>query len=141
MKNWINIFCLFTFTSLLQSCIDNTHNKKLNGGYYLSAMDVEDDMEIIYKNEQDYMFTVVNATVFAVGQNHDFIIAKQHPKLSSSGTDKGVTNYFIIPVKSNIDQSPEKNIYGPLTLEEFEQKRAELNIEGLEFTIVIKDLE
>jgi len=141
MKNYINIFCLFALASLLQSCICSAYDKRLNAGYYLSAMDVKSDMEISYKDEQDYVFAIVNATVFAVGQNNGFIIAKQHPKVSPTGMDKAVINFFIIPLKNKVSQTPEKNVYGPLTLVEFEQRRKKLNIENIDFTIVFNDLE
>jgi len=140
MKNYINIFYLVAFASLLQNCIGSAHDEKLNAGYYLSAIDVKQDMLIGFQ-DGDYGIGVIGATIFAVGQNDGFIIAKQHQKVSPSGMDKAVINYFIIPLKNNANQSPEKNIYGPLTLEEFKQKRKELNIENLDFTIVFKDLE
>jgi len=131
---------LFAFTSLLQSCIGSAHDEKLNAGYYLSAIDVKEDMLIGFQDGV-YGIGIIGATIFAVGQNDGFIIAKQHPKVSPTGMDKAVINYFIIPFKNKVSQSPEKNIYGPLTLKEFEQKRKELNIENLDFTIVFKDLE
>lgn len=140
MKNYFLLFCFFAFTSLFQSCIFSAHNEKLNAGYFLSAFDVDEDMIISFRY-RDYDIEIIEATVFAVGQNDEFIIAKQHPKLSTIEMNKKVINYFIIPLKKKISQSPEKNIYGPLTLEEFKQKRKELNIEHLDFTIVFKDLE
>jgi hypothetical protein len=140
MKKYINIFCLFAFATLLQSCIGSAHHEKLNSGYYLSAIDVKEDMVIGFQ-DRDYGIGIIEATVFAVGQNDEFIIAKQHPKVSPSDMNKTVINYFIIPLKNKVSQSPEKNIYGPLTLEEFERKRKKLNIENLDFTFVFKDLE
>lgn len=140
MKNYINIFCLFAFVSLLQSCIGSAHDEKLNGGYYLSAIDVKEDMVIGFQ-DGDYGIGIIGATIFAVGQNDEFIIAKQHPRASSSDVNKAIINYFIIPLKSKVSQLLEENIYGPLTLEEFEQKRKKLHIENLDFTIVFKDLE
>jgi hypothetical protein len=40
---------------------------------------VKDDMIIGYQ-DGEYGIGVINATVFAVGQNGRFIVAKQHPK-------------------------------------------------------------
>jgi len=140
MKNNINYFYLFTLTLLLQSCIGSAHEEKLNAGYFLSAIDVKEDMVIGFQ-DREYGVGIIDATVFAVGQNDDFIIAKQHPKVSPSKMDKSVIKYYIIPLKDKISQSPEKNIYGPFTFEEFEQKRKILNIKKLDFTIVFKDLE
>ena len=140
MKNYINMLYLFAFASLIQSCIGSAHSEKLNGGYYLSAIDVNNDMNLGYQ-DGDYGVGVVGATIFAVGQNKDFIIVKQHPRAFPNEPDKTVINYFIIPLKNKVSQSPEKNIFGPLTNIQFEQKRKELNIEDLDFTIVFKDLQ
>lgn len=140
MKNYKNICFYFAFTSLLQSCIGSAHYEKLNAGYYLLAIDVKEDMLMGFQ-DGDYGIGVIGATIFAAGQNDGFIIAKQHPEVSPTSMNKEVTNYYIIPLKRKVSQSPEKNIYGPLTLEEFKQKRKELNIEDLDFTIVFKDLE
>lgn len=140
MKCYIGIFVLFAVASLFQSCIGSAYDKKLNAGYYLSAIDVKEDMSIGFQ-DGDYGIGIISATVFAVGQNDDFIIVKQHPRLFSSEMDKSVTMYFIVPLKMKINKTQEKNIYGPLTKEEFEQKRKELNIESLDFTIVFKELE
>lgn len=140
MKNYKKIFYLFIFISLLQSCMGSAHDEKLNAGYFLSAMDVQEDMLIGFQ-EADYGIGIIEPTVFAVGQNDKFIIVKQHPKLSTGVIDKSTINYFIIPLKNKVDKSPAKNIYGPLTLEEFEKKRMEVKIEDLDFTIIFKNLE
>lgn len=133
---YFSFFCLY-----LQGCIGVAYNKKLNGPYYLTAMDAKEDMEIQYVDKEDYAFSIIRATVFAVGGNKDFIIAKQHPRDTSGNIDKKIVNYFIIPVKRRISTSMEKNIFGPLTLEEFNQKKRELGLRNMKFKIVFKDLE
>lgn len=140
MKNYRKSLYMFLYMVFLQGCIGSAYDKKLNGQYYLSAIDVKEDMIIGYQ-DGDYGIGVIKEVVFAVGQNDRFIIAKQHPKDSSYNINKGVTNYFIIPFKEKIAKSVEKNIYGPLTMEEFEQKREDLNIQSVNFTILFKDLE
>ena len=99
MKNYINIFYLLACASIFQNCIGSANYKKLNAGYYLSAIDVREDMLIGFQ-DGDYGIGVIPATIFSVGQNDEFIIAKQHPKESPNGMDKGVINYFIIPQKT-----------------------------------------
>lgn len=140
MKNLINIILYCVLASLLQNCIGSAYDKKLNGGYYLLAIDVKEDMLLAYEDGQ-YGIGIIEATVFSVGQNDNYIIAKQHPKISSLFIDKTVVNYFIIPLQDKISKSPEKNVFGPLTLGEFNQKRKELNIENVNFTIIFKELE
>lgn len=100
-------------------------------------MDVQEDMLIGFQ-KADYGIGIIEPTVFAVGQNDKFIIIKQHPKLSTGVIDKSTINYFIISLKNKVDTSTEKNIYGPLSLEEFERTRRELRIEDLDFMIFLK---
>lgn len=140
MRNLINTFMLVVFASVLQSCITSAYDEKLNEGYLLSAIDVKEDMIVAYQ-DGDYAIGIIEATVFAIGQNDEFIIAKQHPKSSQNEIDKTIINYFIIPLKNKVNKSPDKNLYGPLTKEEFEKKRRELNIEKLDFSIMFTELE
>ncbi|TCI90943.1 hypothetical protein [uncultured Tenacibaculum sp.] len=73
---------------------------------------------------------------FAVGENGDFIIAKSHPKTSENGINKSVTNYHIIEVNKNTEQSPN------LTIEQYERERKKLKIPNdLDFNIVYDELE
>jgi hypothetical protein len=133
---FICFLCLF-----IPSCIGVAYHKKLNDNYYLSAMDIKEEMEIDYKNEDDYMFSVVTPTVFAVGKNRDFIIVKQHPRDTLGRIHKNIINYFIISLKDSVIDSKEGSVIGPLTLEEFNQKEKEFGLQNMKFKIVFKDLE
>ena len=73
----------------------------------------------------------------SVGFNKDYIIAKQHPN-----DNRNTTNYFIVPV------NPKKRVWGnyfgtigPLTLNQFNDKIAELHIDNIKFSITEKSLE
>jgi hypothetical protein len=73
---------------------------------------------------------VVPATVFAVGWDASFIIAKQHPYDVPSATkpNKTVTNFWIVRVA-------DKTIIGPLSKEEFETRRVAVGVPtALQFT-------
>jgi hypothetical protein len=87
--------------------------------------------------------TVVQCCVFAVGNNDKYIIAKQHPydPTSSKGPDKSITNYFIVPVEDYHNWIKNNIKIAPLSQSEFDQKRKELGIENIQFTIVYKDVE
>jgi hypothetical protein len=116
-------------------------SKKLIGNYEVDYIDSKDNMSIYYNDPQWGGLGVVNPTVFAVGYNDDFIIAKQHPNVDFK-IDRGTTNYFIIPLKSTISESPEDNKIGPLTESSFLEKRKQLGIPStLNFTIVFEGLE
>lgn len=108
------------------------YNKKLNGGYYITALDERSQMAICCADNVE----VVPGTVFAVAQNAHFIIAKQHP----SGV-RTTTNFYIIPLDQRISQSPCENVIGPLTEEEYLRDIKELSVGGLDFNVVFDDLE
>ncbi|GAB2545068.1 hypothetical protein [Spirosoma aerophilum] len=128
---------------MLASCINDgppAYEKKLNGPYYLDAFDEYEEMSISVQDGEAGV-GVIEATVFAVGQNDQFIIAKQHPLDEVGKLDKSVTNYFIIPLKQAISQALDDNYYGPLSLHEFKAKSRELGIESIPFTIIFREME
>jgi hypothetical protein len=125
---------------LLCSCHGAAYEEYLVDNYSLKAMDVKSGMSVFY-NDNEYLIGIIQPTVFAVGHNNDFIIAKQHPN-NFPIIDKSITNYFIIPIKKRVAESVEKNVIGPLTIEEFNAMKTELRVpESLVFTKVFEDLE
>jgi hypothetical protein len=78
---------------------------------------------------------VVPPTVFAVGWNTSFIIAKQHPlKPRASKPDKSTTTFWIIRVA-------DRAVIGPLSEPEFELTRIRLGVPiELEFRKQFPDL-
>jgi hypothetical protein len=126
---------------LLTSCIScAVYKKELTEGYELSANDDISGMSI-FVNDGQYQVGVVNPTVFSVGFDEEFIIAKQHP-FNDNLIDKSITNYYIVPVKDKVSVSPDENKIGPLSHKEFLVKRKELGVsEKLDFTITIDKLE
>jgi hypothetical protein len=106
------------------------YEEQIQDYYYLIAVDDEKYMDISYNNGGG-TFSVIPSTVFAVGYNENFIIAKQHPCYFAEPIDKTITHYYIIPIKNN----PNNNAIGPLTLEQFYEKRKELNVpDSVKFT-------
>jgi hypothetical protein len=123
---------------ILQSCYFGAGlvEKKITDDYFLFANISLDEMSIWFHAEKYSNRLIVPETVFALGENGEFIIAKSHPKNLESGINKSVTYYHIIEVdKKSTEQSPN------LTLEQFENKRKELNIpKSLDFEIVYDEL-
>jgi hypothetical protein len=107
------------------------YNKKINGGYFITALDERSQMAICCADNVE----VVPETVFAVAQNAHFIIAKQHP----SGV-RTTTNFYIIPLDQRISQSPCENVIGPLTEVEYLREIKELGVGRFEFDVVFHDL-
>ena len=128
------LFGLMTF--LLSCSLGMDIERNIVGNYYLTAPDDDEQLGLTYRypGDENGYGGIIEQTVFAVGFNKQFIIAKQHPP------NKEITNYFILPY--NLNKEPKnEDLIGPLTLKEFEQKKKELKIENLDFTIVYKNLE
>lgn len=124
---------------ILESCYFGSGlvEREITDDYFLFANNTLDEMSIWYNAEKYSNQLIVPETVFAVGVNEDFIIAKSHPKTTENGIDKNVTYYHIIEVnKKSTEQSPN------LTLEQYERERKKLNIpNNLDFDIVYDELE
>lgn len=110
---------------------------KVVGRYYLVAVDyVKEGTSLNFQLDDNSSYGVVKETVFAVGFNESYIIAKQHPS-----NNRAITNYFIVPIYTENTLWAEKGVIGPLTLEQFNEKRKELNIpDEVTFTKEIEDL-
>ena len=72
------------------------YEEKLGGGYGLIAIDVMEQMSVSKFRNGNGGVAVINQTVFAVGCNDEFLIAKQHPNRGK--IDRSVTNLDILRV-------------------------------------------
>jgi hypothetical protein len=129
--------------AFLTSC-SGTGTEHVIDNYYLGTIDyVEKNLSLYYKLQSGDYIGVVNPTVFAIGYNENYIIVKQHPgNWSDDIINKDVTNYYIVPVKDWLHNSPDENKIGPLTYDEFLLKREELKIpNNLVFSKIFKKLE
>lgn len=124
----------------LAACNGNAYHEELVGGYFLYAVDVRSDMILGYKDGK-YGIGIIKATVYAAGYNDKFIILKQHPREFADEQNTAITNYYIIPIKNKISRVAERNYYGPYSLDGFMEKKKDLNITDIDFSIVFEDLE
>jgi hypothetical protein len=114
------------------------------GRYKVAWIDLQEQQFICEVSEESSTncVTLVHEYVFAVGHDDNFIIAKQHP---TSGFENGfkinssVTNYYIIDTKRQENKNFKK-VIGPLTMEQFDQKRKELKIERIKFEMIYPDV-
>ena len=111
-------------------CNDFAVKKHVVENYYLIATDAEEALDLSYHESSDgnNFGTIIDATVFAIGYNDKYIIAKQHPRTFPNPPDKKITNYYILPLKKGMDWKSKNGLIGPLTLEQFNEKCIELNI-------------
>lgn len=84
---------------------------------------------------------LVPPTVYEVGWNSDYIIARQH-NLGASKQERSANNYYIVHMISGDSVQAysinNKLVIGPLDKDGFEKKRRELGIEGIEFSVKVK---
>ena len=141
-------FCL----TLFSSCIGNLgfiYKKHLVGNYYLTASDVIEQCALSYHNEKTDGHNwgeIIGSTVFSVGFNEKFLIAKQGA-ISYKERDRfhilpwrkeerviGDIRYYILPIEKNMNWKTKNGLMGPLTELEFQEKRNALGINALTFS-------
>ncbi len=111
------------------------YQKHLSGKYSLIATDILEQMCISEPSGPNGWNGVIPQTVFAVGWDDRFIVAKQHPnKDHLYGLDKTITNYYILRVSDG-------HRTGPLDEASFKAERSNQGVpESLAFTLVFDHL-
>jgi hypothetical protein len=143
MKNRLTkiiISLLFvSFLGIFTACIGGFVLKKhLAGNVYLAAGDSGEESALMYpsENNSDTYLYIIGPTVFSVGYNEKYIIAKQCPnnagRIPYSELDRSKPNYYIVPVDSTNDYYA----LGPFSKEQFDRKCEELKID-IQFTFEI----
>lgn len=140
MSNSRTLICLGFLILTMQGCQIGAYKQKIYDKYYLSALDSKEDMEVVYIDKQGYMLSIIEASVFSIGKNDEFIVAKQHPKEFPNKANKNIVNYFIIPIKNQKSKNIEKNIIGPLTDIQFDSIKKQLKINNIIFDITFNEL-
>ncbi|TDU66492.1 hypothetical protein EI77_03587 [Prosthecobacter fusiformis] len=129
-RHWLlKGLALLACTSFLTGC-GFVHDEVVTGPYRLVAVDIDADMSLCYSLGNDAIGRV-NETVFAVGWNDTYVVAKQHPD-----NDRKITHYYFIErSKDGPYVDPPECVTGPLTEMEFRQKQQELNLPAFSRTI------
>jgi hypothetical protein len=129
--------------SLLSGCMGLAIKENVVGNYYLIATDVDEDLNLSYHEPADdnNYGGIIEATVFAIGYNDEYIIVKQHPRIFPNPPNKAITNFYILPIKKGFDWRTKNGLIGPLTEVQFKEEEKKLNIPiGLKFTIEKENL-
>jgi hypothetical protein len=130
------ILALGIGASLLMGCgMGSLHDEKLVGPYHLAAINTLEDMQVCYALSNGDTVGRIEGTVYAVGWNDSFIVAKQHPH-----NNRSITRYYVLDIsRDSTYANPATCISGPLTEAEF---RSMQSVFGLPtFTRVIRSLE
>jgi len=116
-------YIFFASLLMLVSC-SGIDKEKLIGDYYLTKIDYADsELDISFRLKETGNFIgVIPPKVIEVGFDENFIIAKQQ---FASEND---IRFFIIPLKQKVNQSPDENKFGPMSIDEFKLKREELGV-------------
>ena len=106
-------------------------DEKITGPYRLVAADISQQMHVCYTLEKGDCIGRIPETVFSVGWNERFIVAKQHPS-----NNRSVTNYFILEMaRDSKFADPSASVTGPLSASAFEEKMASLALPTFTKTI------
>lgn len=109
----------------------------LVGNYYLVAANAPEQMEIIFNSNPGSRQSQkrIGETVYAVGWNNDYIVAKQHPR-----NNRRINNYYYLAIRRDHEfAAPSASVVGPLTEAKFKRSKAELGLP--EFRMTFDSLE
>ena len=119
------VISLFIFVLILFRLIDTdippepTHDERLDGPYFLHAMEGNYNMSLAYGSENGFRISRIGSTVFAVGWNDDYFVVQRHP----DGI-KAITQYYIIKRGNENNHSvPSGLILGPFNKLEFMKEK------------------
>ena len=125
---------LVAAAALLSGC-GFVHDEHLVGPYRLIAVDVYEQMNLSYSLDSGNAVGRIPETVFAVGWDDHYIVAKRHPH-----NDRAVTQFFYLDIaRDNKYADPRTSVVGPLTESDFRIKQAQLHLPH--FRRTIKSLE
>ncbi|MFM2283414.1 MAG: hypothetical protein RL222_918 [Bacteroidota bacterium] len=116
---------------LLTSCawLDQSEHHLIIDNYEVGWNDLESNRAITKSIDacEGCYDVIIDGYIFAVGNNDNYIIAKQHQAF-----DTTITYYYIINLRIN-RKNNRNGIYGPINESEFNVQKKKLNIEHLKF--------
>lgn len=125
MAQRLRYFVILTVAGLMISCSLFDSGVEWRGGpYALVWIDTAENTSIGRDLGDGNSIERVGSTVFAVGWDGRYLVAKQHPN-----NDRSKTNYFIVDSRNDTDLAdPTKVVIGPLNEFEFQQKSIDLRL-------------
>jgi len=133
-------FCLSLLLLGLNTCVGGfgfAFKEHLFDNYYLTAPDVIEQCSLSYHSESDGSIygTVIVQTVFAVGYNDKYLIAKRYYCNNPDGSlDKSKIKYCILPLIEGMDWRTKNGLLETMDSLTFESIRKNLGISDLKFT-------
>ncbi|WP_282039933.1 hypothetical protein [Saccharicrinis aurantiacus] len=98
MKELQRLILILSVGLILKSCggFGFLYQKHLTDDVWLIAVDEIEQMSVSLKVSENGYSGLIDETVFAVGFNKNYLIAKQHPRKFPEPPQKDSTNYYII---------------------------------------------
>ena len=122
---------LLPVIALLFSGCGYVHDEKLTGPYRLIAVDVDEQMNVSYSLPNGSAVGRIPETVFSVGWNDRYIVAKQHPK-----NNRSITNYYYLDMSHDSAYAdPSASVTGPLAESDFLRRRTEIGLPDFSRTV------
>jgi hypothetical protein len=111
------------------------HDEQLTGPYHLIAVDTLGEMSLSYRLPGGRAVGRIPQTVFSVGWDNRYIVARQHP-----GNNRSITQFYYLTIsRDSAYADPSVSVTGPMSEPEFLRKQAELGLPA--FSRTIKSLE
>ncbi|WP_422359756.1 hypothetical protein [Reichenbachiella sp.] len=141
--NSISKYLIILFTVIILTRCGAAYKEELVKNHYLIAVDVHQQMSIAYHtpDDRETYITLIGATIYSVGYNEEYIIAKQHPYNIYNSNKSRQTNYFILPVKKTMEWETNNGLIGPMNKLQYLSKKEELGIDGLTFSKTFEHLQ
>jgi hypothetical protein len=124
MDKRLRCFITLVMAGLLSSCVFDSGIEWRGGPYVLIWIDTAENLTINRDEGEGAYSGRIDSTVFAVGWDGRYLVAKQHPD-----GDRSKTHYFVLDSSKDTDVGePEEVVTGPLSAVEFQQKSNEMGL-------------
>jgi len=136
MNNFWRLLTTVSLGVVLAGCGLFDSGVEWQGGHYvLLWIDTPENISVYRELGSGNHIGRIDATVYALGWDGRYLVAKQHP-----GGDKSKVNYFIIDGAADSDDAePQKVVVGPLTESEYLVRSSQLKLP--KFSKVLESLE
>jgi len=121
----------------LIACIDYSYQKQIGESYFIRCIEQRYRMSIGF-GTAEISEGLIPQTVYEVHWNDKYILAKRHPS-ELFEKSKTVTEYYVVKKVKFGEAKASKNMFGPLNLEEYNQKKRELGLKESEMETVLFD--
>ena len=124
----------FALYSAVASCFAScgfVHDEEIVGPYRLIAVDTDSQMSVSYDVGNGSTVGRIPETVFSIGYDQRYIVAKQHPD-----DNRTIINFFYLDMTKDSGYANSKDsVVGPLTEREYSVASAQLGLPSFSRTI------